>query len=168
MKLSQLLLPEYDQEMATTRKVLERIPDDGLGWQPHAKSMSLGRLATHIAELAGWAPTILNQASLDLAPPGGPGYQPKTLASKQEILEQFESSVQATHAALEGAEDPELMEPWSLLMGGQVIFTQPRLGVLRSMLFNHVIHHRGQLSVYLRLNDLPVPSIYGPTADEGF
>lgn len=167
MKLSQTLLPEFDQEMSTTRRVLERVPENHAGWKPHDKSMSLGRLATHIAELAGWAPLILGQESFDIAPPGGGGYQPKTLESAQEIVALFDQNVATTHAALEQAEDAQLMQPWSLMKGGQAIFTLPRIAVLRTMLFSHVIHHRGQLSVYLRLNDVPVPSIYGPSADEG-
>lgn len=168
MKLSQTLLPEFDQEMATTRKLLARVPDDRAGWKPHDKSMSLGRLATHVAELAGWGPTILGQESLDLAPPGGGGYQPRTLESGREIVELFDANVPKTRAAIESAEDAELMQPWTLLKGGEVIFKLPRIAVLRTLLFSHVIHHRGQLSVYLRLNDVPVPSIYGPSADEAF
>ncbi len=166
MKLSQTLLPEFDQEMATTRKLLERVADERTGWKPHDKSMSFSRLATHIAELSGWGPTILGQDSLDLAPPGGGGYKGAELGSGREIVELFDAGVQKTRAAIEAAEDQELMQPWTLLKGGQVIFKLPRIAVLRTMLFNHVIHHRGQLSVYLRLNDVPVPSIYGPTADE--
>jgi uncharacterized damage-inducible protein DinB len=167
MKLSQTLLPELDQEMSTTRRILERVPENRAGWKPHDKSMSLGRLATHIAELAGWASKILGQESFDISPPGGGGYQPQTLESAQEIVALFDQNVAATRAAIEQAEDAALMQPWSLMRGGQPIFTLPRIAVLRTMLFSHVIHHRGQLSVYLRLNDVPVPSIYGPSADEG-
>lgn len=165
MRLSQTLLPELDQEMATTRKLLERVPDDRLGWKPHEKSMSLGRLATHVAELPGFAALILNGESLDL---GGPGYTPKNLSSHQEMLDELDANVRTARELIEKAENESLMQPWTLRKGGQVVFTLPRMAVLRAMLFSHIIHHRGQLSVYLRLNDVPVPSIYGPSADEGF
>ncbi len=166
MKLSQTLLPEYDQEMATTRKLLERVPDDRTDWKPHEKSMSLGRLATHIAELPSLASRILGQDSLDLASMGGPGYKPSSLGSRLEILDLFDSNVGNTRAAIESAENEALMQPWTLQKGDHVLFTLPRLAVLRTMVLNHTIHHRGQLSVYLRLNDVPLPSVYGPTADE--
>jgi uncharacterized damage-inducible protein DinB len=166
MSLSQTLLPEYDQEMATTRRVLERVPEDQFGWQPHEKSMTLGRLATHVAELAGWARTFLKNDSLDLAPPGGSGYQPQTAASRAELLEMFDKNVAGTRAAIEATDDAALLQKWTLLKGGRTIFTLPRVAVLRTMLLNHVIHHRGQLTVYLRLTGTPVPSVYGPTADE--
>lgn len=167
MSLSQTLLPEYDQEMATTRRVLERVPEDKFSWQPHEKSMSLGRLATHVAELAGWAKTFLQDDSFDLAPPGGGGYQPQTAPSRSGLLEMFDKNVANTRAAIEATDDATFMQEWSLLKGGQAIFTLPRVAVLRTMMFNHVIHHRGQLTVYLRLTGTPVPSVYGPTADEG-
>ncbi len=168
MKISQTLLPEYDHEMATTRKLLERVPEDRLGWKPHDKSMSLGRLATHLAELPGLGVRIVESDSIDLAPPGGSGgFKPNTLSSRQEILDTFDSKVAEGRAAIESIEDPDMLKPWSLLNGGQPVFNLPRVAVLRTMLFSHSIHHRGQLSVYLRLNDVPVPSIYGPSADEG-
>lgn len=166
MSLSQTLLPEYDQEMATTRRVLERVPEDQLGWQPHEKSMPFGRLATHVAELAGWARTILQNDSLDLAPPGGGGYQPHASSSRNELLEMFDKNVAASRAAIESTDDAAFMQKWTLLKGGQTIFTLPRVAVLRTMLLNHIIHHRGQLTVYLRLTGTPVPSVYGPSADE--
>jgi uncharacterized damage-inducible protein DinB len=152
--------------MKNTRRVLERVPDDRLSWQPHPKSMSMGRLATHLAELANWGGTILGGDSFDIAPPGGQGYKPRTAESRQEILDLFDANVAATRALLERVEDETLGQPWSLLRGGAPIFTLPKAAVLRSMIFSHVIHHRGQLTVYLRLNDQPVPSIYGPSADE--
>jgi len=168
MRLSETLLPEFDQEMATTRRLLERVPDDRTDWKPHEKSMSLGRLATHIAELPSLASRILGQDSLDLAAAGGSGRGPNVLGTHQEIVDLFDSNVRATHAAIESAENEALMQPWTLRKGDQVIFTLPRLAALRAMVLNHTIHHRGQLSVYLRLNDVPLPSVYGPTADEAF
>lgn len=167
MSLSKTLLPEYDQEMATTRRVLDRVPEDQFGWQPHEKSMSLGRLATHVAELAGWAKTFLKDDSFDLAPPGGGGYQAQVAPSRSALLEMFDKNVASTRAAIEATDDATFMQKWTLLKGGQSIFTLPRIAVLRTMLLNHVIHHRGQLTVYLRLTGTPVPSVYGPTADEG-
>lgn len=165
MKMSDALLPEFDHEMATTRRVLERVPDDRLGWKPHDKSMSMGRLASHVAELPVWVDTILNQDGFDMAAPRD---KPRDLASSREIVELFDSVVGKARTLLAAAEDQTLLQPWSLKNGDHVIFTLPRVGVLRSMVYSHSIHHRGQLSVYLRLNDVPVPSIYGPSADEGF
>ncbi|HYU35054.1 MAG TPA: DinB family protein [Thermoanaerobaculia bacterium] len=167
MKLSQTLLPQFDQEMATTRKLLERVPDDRIGWKPHEKSMSLGRLATHLAELAGFGSRIMEQDSLDVSSRVGSGYQPKVLESSREMVELFDENVRNSRAEIEKAEDQDLLKHWSLRNGEQVIFNLPRVAVLQTMLISHSIHHRGQLSVYLRLNDVPLPSIYGPTADEG-
>ena len=166
MGISQTLLPEYDHEMATTRKLLERVPEDRFSWQPHTKSMSLGRLATHIAELPGLGHRVVTQDSVNLAPPGGEPYKPRTLETRQEILDLFDQNIAKTREAIESTEDPAYFQPWSLLRGEQTIFSLPRVAALRTMLFSHIIHHRGQLSVYLRLNDVPVPSIYGPSADE--
>lgn len=167
MSISSTLLPEFDNEAATTRRVLERLPEQGLGWQPHAKSMTLVRLASHIAELFGWIAFTLNSESLDFAPPGEAPWTPTILDSRKEVLELFERNTAEARAALEAATDEQMKVSWSLLKGGHTIFTLPRVAALRGMVFNHIIHHRGQLSVYLRLNDIPVPSIYGPSADEG-
>jgi len=165
MRLSETLLPELDQEMATTRRLLERVPDDRTGWKPHDKSMSLGRLATHVAELPGFVGMILGGEGFDLAARSS-GYTPKTLNGHQEMVEEFDTNVRNARAALEKAENEALLQPWTLRRGEQVVFTLPRMAALRAMFFSHIIHHRGQLSVYLRLNDVPVPSIYGPSADE--
>lgn len=164
--ISQAFLAELDHEMRTTRRVLERVPGDQLEWQPHPKSMSLGRLATHIAELPRWLAVTIQQGSLDIAPPGGGGYKPVILGSRDEILALFDQNIQEGRAVLAGVSDEELLRPWSLLRGGKTIFTQPKVAVVRSVVFNHIIHHRGQLSVYLRLSGALVPSIYGPSADE--
>ncbi|HTQ78630.1 MAG TPA: DinB family protein [Thermoanaerobaculia bacterium] len=166
MSIAQTLLPEFDHEMAITRKLLERIQDDQLDWRPHEKSMALGYLSSHLAELAGWGAVTLAQDTLDIAPPGGEPYRPSTLSSRQEILERFDQNAKETRGLLEQAEDAKFFETWTFLIGGQVIFQLPRAAVLRTWLMNHIIHHRGQLSVYLRLTGQPVPSIYGPSADE--
>ena len=166
MRLSETLLPELDQEMATTRRLLERVPDDHTGWKPHDKSMSLGRLATHVAELPGFVATILGSEELDIAARMAGGYTPKTLNSHQEMLDEFDANVGKAHAAIEGADNEALLQPWTFRRGEHVIFTLPRMAALRAIFFSHIIHHRGQLSVYLRLNDVPVPAIYGPSADE--
>ncbi len=168
MAISQALLPEFDHEMATTRKTLERVPDEKWDWAPHSKSMKLGRLATHLAEAPGWAIPTIGRAELDLSPPGAPApYQPVSTSNRAEALAMFDKNVAEARTAIAGASDEHLFQTWSLLMGGKAVFTMPRVAVIRSMVLNHIIHHRGQLSVYLRLLDVPVPSIYGPSADEG-
>ena len=166
MRISDSLLPELDQEMAKTRTVLERCPEDKFGWKPHPKSWNMGTLASHIANMPGWAVDTIRKDLFDLAPPGAPPYQEEPVTSSKQLLERFDRNIAAARAALAGAADEDLMKPWTLLSGGQVIFTMPRIAVLRSMIMNHGIHHRAQLGVYLRLNDIPVPSIYGPSADE--
>jgi uncharacterized damage-inducible protein DinB len=166
MSVSANLLGEFDQEFGNTRRVLERIPEGKFDWKPHAKSMSLGRLATHLAELALWCTQTFKRTELDLAPPGAPPYQPPTFSTRAEVLQAFDENVRAARAALAAASDPDFMVPWSLKRGGAILFTLPRIAVYRSFVMNHMIHHRGQLGVYLRLNDVPVPPLYGPTADE--
>jgi uncharacterized damage-inducible protein DinB len=166
MKISETLLPEFDQEMANTRKVLERVPFEKNSWKPHAKSFDFGGLATHVATMPGWASLTLTQDAFDYAPPGGEGYKAPTFASNKELVDAFDKGVKEARAAIVAADDSKLLAPWSLLGGGKTIFTMPRVAVLRSMVMNHLIHHRAQLGVYLRLNDIPVPALYGPTADE--
>jgi uncharacterized damage-inducible protein DinB len=166
MSTRQALLLEFDHEMAQTRRVLERVPEDRLSWQPHPKSASLGRLATHLAEVPSFATPILEGESFDLAQRGAGGYKPATLGSRQEILDLFDANVARARGLLERAEDEAMLQPWSLLRGGQAIFTLPRAAAWRSMIMSHSIHHRGQFTVYLRLNDRPLPAIYGPSADE--
>jgi uncharacterized damage-inducible protein DinB len=166
MSISQSLLPELDHEASTTRKLLERVPADKFGWKPHEKSMAMGRLATHIAEMIGWISTTITTEKLDFAPPGGQpmvAYEPKSTA---DLVAYFDKNVAEAKAALPNATDQALMENWSLLSGGNVLFTMPRIACIRGMVMNHIIHHRGQLSVYLRLNNIPVPAMYGPSADE--
>src|SRR5262245_47576088 len=167
MSISASLLPEFDQEMTNTRKALERVPDDKFDWKPHEKSMALGGLATHLANLPGWTVFTINQDSLDIAPPGEEPFRVEQKKSRQEILEDFDKNVTVARAAIAGASDEVMLKPWSLLSGGNTVLTLPKIAVLRSFVMNHIIHHRGQFTVYLRLNDIPVPSIYGPSADEG-
>lgn len=162
MSISQALLPEFDQEMKTTRRVLERVDAGKFGWKPHDKSFSFGDLATHVANLAGWGTTIMGMDGLDI----GQNFPPAQIESTQDILNLFDKNAAETRAALSGASDEEFMKPWTLSKGDHKIFTLPKIAVVRTMVMNHVIHHRGQLSVYLRENDIPVPSIYGPSADE--
>ena len=160
------LLPEFDQEMASTRQTLERCPEDKYGWKPHPKSFAMGSLATHIANMVGWTADVVEKDSFDIAPPGAPPYREEPAATRQELLEKFDKSVSAARGALAGATDEHLAQSWSLLSGGQSIFSIPRIACIRSFVMNHTIHHRAQLTVYLRLNDVPVPAIYGPSADE--
>ena len=161
MTLAESLLPEFDREMSTTRRLLERVPDDKFAWKPHAKSMSMGDLATHVANLPSWGATTLNEPEFNLA-----GQTMTQAASRSEVLERFDRNVADTRAALTGKSDPEMIAAWTLKHGDQKLFTMPKIAVWRAFLMNHVIHHRGQLSVYLRLNDVPVPAMYGPSADE--
>ena len=167
MSLSATLLPEFDQEMASTRKTLERIPMEKPDWKPHEKSMAMGPLAIHVATIPDWAAVTIAQDSLDFMPEDGQPYQPPKLSTQKELLEAFDQGVVKARAAIAGASDEHLAKPWTLLAGGKVIFTMPRAAVLRSMVLNHLIHHRAQLGVYLRLNGIAVPAIYGPSADEG-
>jgi uncharacterized damage-inducible protein DinB len=162
MSIAQSLLPEFDQEMANTRKMLERIPENKLDYKPDPKSMSMGRLASHVAEMAGWLPAMMEGPSLDIPP----DFKPFLATSRKQLLDKFDENVAATRAALAAAGDPAMMQEWSLMFGGNAIFTMPRIAAYRTMTMNHIIHHRAQLSVYYRLNGVPVPGMYGPSADE--
>lgn len=166
MSLSKALLPELDQEIATTRKVLKRIPMDRFDWKPHEKSFSLGELGNHTAQVLGWGAQTLAKDKMDLEPEDGPLPRPPVARTDQDLLQAFDEGAASFRDAVERASDEELMTPWTLLQKGQTLFTLPRMAVIRTMILNHLIHHRGQLSVYLRLNEVPVPSIYGPSADE--
>jgi uncharacterized damage-inducible protein DinB len=162
MPLVDALLPEFDHEMSVARKVLERVPGDRLGWKPHPRSFSMGELATHVANLPAWGSTTLTQSELDLD-----GSQMPAAESREALLGMFDRNVAATRTALAGRTDAELMAPWTLKKDGHTVFTMPRASVWRSFVLSHLIHHRAQLGVYLRLQDIPVPSMYGPSADEG-
>lgn len=160
MSIGESLLSEFDTEMATTRRVLERVPGDKGAWKPHEKSFPLGHLAQLVASMPGWVTSTLHSTDLDLA-----SFQGYTLQSTKALLRDFDRNVREARAALAAAKDADFGVPWSLRSGAQVFFTLPRAAVVRQNL-NHLVHHRGQLTVYLRLLDVPIPSIYGPSADE--
>lgn len=166
MSDSEAILPEFDREMAKTRKVLERVPADSLDWQAHPKSHTIGWNANHLAELPGWIEGTLRGSSWDIAPAGGEQYRSPTLSSPAEIVALFDRNVAAARDAIAAAGDEALAQPWSLLKAGEPIFTMPRAAVLRNFVLNHTIHHRAILCVYLRLLDIPVPGMYGPSGDE--
>ena len=162
MNLGQILAQELQHEAQSTRKMLERVPDK-FAWQPHEKSMPLGRLATHVAEIAQWTNATITQDELDFAQSD---YKPATLNNAAELVELFDRCIAESVELLQGASDADLMRSWRLRNGEKVLLEMPKAMVIRSMVLNHLIHHRGQLSVYLRLNDVPLPSVYGPSADE--
>jgi uncharacterized damage-inducible protein DinB len=166
MSIGQSMLPEFDHEMANTRKTLERVPDDKFDWKPHEKSTAMGALAQHLGTLPGWANVTIDMDEFDLAPEGKPS-KPEPLHSTVAVLETFDNNVAKARAAIAGASDEHLFKPWTLLSNGKKVLSMPRVAVLRGFVMSHIIHHRAQLGVYLRLNDIPVPSIYGPSADEG-
>ncbi len=155
------IIPELDQEAATTRRVLERVPDNKLGWKPHTRSMSLGQLALHVATIPGSVATILSQDSFEV-----PGFKQPAANSAAELIPALEESVKTAKKLLSDLNDQKAMAAWKLTKDGKVLFEAPRNAVIRSIMLNHWYHHRGQLSVYLRLLNVPVPSIYGPSADE--
>lgn len=163
MALVDAMLPEFDHEMAVTRKLLERVPEDRLQWKPHPKSFTLGQLAQHVATLPTWGRVTLTQSDFDI---GGDARMPDP-ATRAELLASFDRNVADTRAALAGRTDAELTAPWALKRNGETIFSMPKAGVWRSFVMNHLIHHRAQLAVYLRMQDVPLPAIYGPSADEG-
>ena len=163
MALSAALVPEFDHEMATSRIVIERVPEDQYGWKPHEKSMTAGRLASHIAEMPSWASASIDHDVLDMAA----GDAPFEATSTAEVLARFDKDVAAARAAIAGCSDETFMQDWALKNGDATLMTMPKIAVVRTFVLNHIIHHRGQLSVYLRELNVSVPSIYGPSADEG-
>lgn len=167
MAISEALLPEFDQEMAGARKTLERVPDGKFGWKPHEKSGTMGWLAGHIAYVPSWMVETIEKDGFDMAPNGEMMKPPPEPKTRKELLELFDKHVAQARAALAGSNDGHLLKPWSFLNNGQAVFTMPRIACLRTWVMNHMIHHRAQLGVYLRLNNIPVPAIYGPSADEG-
>jgi uncharacterized damage-inducible protein DinB len=166
MALKDTMLPEFDHEMGTTRRLLERVPEADFAWKPHDKSFSLGNLAAHIANLPTWVGYTMDSAFFDVAS-DDPAARPPAPATVAELLQRFDANVKAARAKIDEQPDPAFFAPWSLKNGAHEVFTMPKAAVLRSFVMNHLIHHRGQLSVYLRLRNVPLPSIYGPTADEG-
>ena len=169
MGVSAEFLPEFDSEMSATRRTLERIPEDKLAWKPHDKSMPLGRLAGHIAELVGMGVIVMKEDSLDFAARrvGELGSKPTVAESQKHVVELFDKHVSNARAAIASASDEHWSKSWKLSAGDRTFYEGSRMGAMRRMVMNHVIHHRAQLGVYLRLNDVPVPSVYGPSADEG-
>lgn len=165
MAIGQSMLPEFDHEMANTRKTLERVPDDKFDWTPHEKSFPMGKLATHLANLPSWTNVTIDMDEFDMAPGGVPMKNPEC-HSQKEVLDSFDANVAKARETLAGVTDEKIFQNWALLAAGEQILSMPRIAVLRSFVMNHIIHHRAQLGVYLRLNDIPVPSIYGPSADE--
>lgn len=159
------LLSQLDAEGPRTRRALERVPEGRDDWKPHEKSMALGRLATLVATMPSWIAMIVTQDSLDLNPPGGSGYNQPALRTRADLVRALDDSMAKARQALSGTTDEHLMKPWRLLVSGRVVSEEVRHAVLRDT-FMHLAHHRGQLTVYLRLNDAVVPAIYGPSADD--
>lgn len=165
MALHESLLAELDQELPGTRRTLERLPEERLGWRPHDKSMTLAALGGHLANLPSWGADTLQNDSFDVAP-GGERLVLEEPTSRAEIVALFDRGATALREALAATSDEAFQQPWTLQANGEEIFTLPRIAVIRGMIINHMIHHRAQLTVYLRLNDVPVPALYGPSADE--
>ena len=166
MTYAEALLPEFDQEMASTRKVLERITDDKFDWKAHPKSHTIGWNANHVADMPSWIVMVLTRTSLDIAPVDGPAHSTPKLTSGHEIVEMFDRNVAAARKAIAEVKDEGVGDAWTLLKGGEPVFRVPRAAMIRSFVLNHIIHHRAILCVYLRLNDIPVPGMYGPSGDE--
>jgi uncharacterized damage-inducible protein DinB len=166
MALRDALLPEFDAEMANTRKCLARIPDDKFGFKPHGKSWPMGTLASHLARIPTWVQYTLAMNELDLAAPQAPE-QNTPFTSAAALLAAFDRHVAEGRAAIAAAGDDVMAQPWTLKMGSQTFFTLPKAAVLRTYVLSHAVHHRAQLTIYMRLNDIPVPGMYGPSADEG-
>ena len=168
MKITELLLTELDREAAGIRKTLERVPEGKNDWKPHPKSMPLGNLATIVATIPAWLEMVVNMDELDINPPGGPKFKPQDWKTRKDLLAQFEASLKKGREVLEKTTDDRLFHTkWRMLSAGKVMSEQTRYVAVRDGVFNHMAHHRGQLTVYLRLNEEKVPAIYGPSADEG-
>ena len=164
MALIETLLPEFDREMGLTRRVLERVPDGQFDWRPHPTSFTLGRLAEHLSEMPMWAEMTMTQSGIEAATQRPADYVgPATRAA---VLAQFDKHLKAGRGALVGKTDAEFNAPWTLKSGGKEVFTMPKAAVMRNFVLNHMIHHRGQMLVYLRMLGVPVPSVYGPSGDE--
>lgn len=164
MPLIDSLLPEFDREMGLTRRALERVPDGQFDWKPHPTSVTLGRLAEHLTEMPMWATTTMAQRDLEATTQRSPDYRPP--ATRAAVLAQFDASYKTARGNLLNKTDAEFAAPWTLKNGGKEVFTAPKATVMRNFVLNHMIHHRGQFVVYLRMLGVPVPSIYGPSGDE--
>jgi uncharacterized damage-inducible protein DinB len=162
MSFSQTLLPEFDQEMQNTRKILECVPDNKFNYIPHPKSMTMARLATHIAELPGWTAMTLDRELLEM----DSNYKPVIAGSQAELLKMFDKNVTEARAKIAAATDQDWQKIWTFKWNGQTVMSMPRAAVMRSVIMNHLIHHRAQLGVFLRLNDVAIPGMYGPSADD--
>lgn len=163
MSLGQILSAELDHEAASIRKMLERLPNEKFSWKPHEKSMTLERLAGHIVEMVGWTRQTLTQDELDFSKFD---YKPKEYKNASEMVADLDKNVSEAVEILTNTTDETMAESWTMRNGEQIFFEMPKAAVMRAFVMNHIVHHRGQLSVYLRLLDIPVPSIYGPSADE--
>jgi len=162
MPFSQNLLPEFDEEMKNTRKILECVPDGKFDYQPHVKSMTLGRLAAHVAGIPSWTNFTLDTEELDLTP----DFKPEVATTRAELLAMFDKNVAAAREKIAAASDEDWQVIWTLKVSGKAFMSMPRAVVMRSSIMNHLVHHRAQLGVYLRLNDIAIPGMYGPSADE--
>jgi uncharacterized damage-inducible protein DinB len=167
MKMTELFIAELEREGAGTRSALARVPEGHNDWKPHEKSMPLGYLAHLCATMPSWIDMVINSDEFDMKPANGGGPRPPQAQDRRELAEALDNSIAKARKALENTNDEHLLKPWRLLVGGRVVSEDPRHIVIRDAVFNHLAHHRGQLTVYLRLNDEPVPAIYGPSADEG-
>jgi uncharacterized damage-inducible protein DinB len=168
MTIAELLLPEFDMEIAITRRVLERVPDDGEkgSWKPHEKSFPLAHLAQLVARLPGWVPMVTDRDELDIAPKDGPKFSGYSIEKTTTLLEEFDRNAIVGREAIARTSDATFGQSWEFKMGGETVFTQGKYLALRTSVLNHLVHHRAQLGVYLRLLDEKVPSMYGPTADD--
>jgi uncharacterized damage-inducible protein DinB len=164
MPLIDALLPEFDREMGLTRRALERVPDGQFEWRPHPTSVTLGRLAEHLTEMAQWATITMTQAGIEMTTARPPDYVAP--ATRAQVLAQFDKYLKEGRGHVAGKTDGEFHAPWTLRAGGKEVFTMPKIAVMRNFVLNHMIHHRGQLTVYLRMLGIPVPSTYGPSGDE--
>jgi len=164
--ISHSMLPEFDHEMANLRKTLERVPEGNPDFRPHAKSMTLSQLAGHLVEIPMWATMTIKQDEYDFNPSQGPKYQPYIMTTRADLLARFDAELKPARESLAVMTDDQMMATWTLKNAGQTVLAMPRVAVLRSFVMNHMVHHRAQLGVYLRMNDVPVPGLYGPSADE--
>jgi uncharacterized damage-inducible protein DinB len=166
MKLTELFLSQLQSEEGSTRKVLQRVPEGRNDWKPHEKSMPLGYLSALVAGMPGWIEFMVNRDELDIQSPGGAQFKPQVPDTNRELLAAFEQNLSKARAALQATSDEHLHKPWKFIVAGHVADERPRVMMIRDAVFSHMAHHRGQLTVYLRLNEAKVPSIYGPSADE--